>query len=241
MFFKKYFFNPMNSRKEIITFLNSYYGALCTSFATVLPFYSRTKLSIAVENGIPDIVTEDYDQKLKLVHKKTLLKVFVSSFDIQECNENILLTVIGQFIYEDKSVKRFSHVFVLENKSFIIKNEICRILDEEILYEKVEEIKHLKNWNEGRLKINRYVKSNRKTIVLLNAKNFDSQKIIDDFMKFGEIVAIEPDNENVLIEFTMIESIDEIIKNNEQLRKKGYTIDMKRKAHGKESKKNLRD
>lgn len=58
----------------------------------------------------------------------------------QRVDVNIFnISVVGQFVFIDKNQKRFTHNFVVQrdDKEFIIKFETLVLLNEEIVYEKI--------------------------------------------------------------------------------------------------------
>lgn len=206
----------------------TYYSKLCNSYslesfyAKDAHIYMNNEVSTAdkTDNSIQNVIrSTGVVEGLLTVHaRKKVIKVIISIIDRQKLlypdseqkdKECSLINVVGQFVYHDNTTQRFSHVFVYKN---IIYNEILTILDEEIIYKNL----NLKN------KIGNNLHAIRiKSVIKNNNKN----KILNDFSNYGNIVALEQENNDLILEYESEENVKNINQEMNTLRQRGYRIE----------------
>lgn len=215
------------------SFTKSFYSQLCTSYNALDSFYNEnSKITIIQEDDTNNdnniIGKNELVEKLLSVHyKKKVIKVLISSIQTQENNDDMVISVIGQFVYHDNTTQRFVHMFIVikENKhpndlrteqeeeifEYKIKNEILTILDEEVVYKNLS----LKN------KIGNYLNSIR--ILRQNERN--KNKLITEFSSYGTIIAQESDQYDFLIEYENEEMVRNVAQDMGHIRNRGYKVE----------------
>lgn len=234
-------------------FPQSYYSKLCQSYS-LESFYSEDALIVMrEESGREDEMrncrkNEIVEGLLSVHAKKKVIKVLISTLHEQavlninnsnfkdnnykenssgnssnhkdinsSSNSNLsspsptnnslkLYNVVGQFVYHDNTTLRFTHVFLYDG---LIHNEILTVLDEEIIYKNVN----------LRSKIGNFLNTIRiKTNSSLN-------KILNEFSSYGNVVAIENENNELLLEYENEENVKGVNMEMNGLRQRGYRIE----------------
>lgn len=216
-----------------MSFPEEYYSTLCQSYALEKFYAENATITMKEELNEKQTKTEVNEgsfgkeglvEKLLAIHgKKKVIKVLISSIDIQNIaipqkdsdpeNSTKLYTILGQFVYHDNTTHRFSHIFI---KQEFITNEILTILDEEIVYKHVNLSSKVKNMvNTIRVKRN---------TTNLNS-NLCRNKILNEFSYFGNLIAVQNDNNDFLLEYENEENIKSINLELNNLRQRGYRIE----------------
>lgn len=208
-------------------FINQYYKDLCLSYNNIEHFYttsSTIKINYEGDETLSFKLNKLVDTLFLIHSKKKVIKVFVNTVN----NVDNLINVVGQFVYHDNRVQRFVQCFLLENNlfennllennlfdnnlennldvkddriplnnfKFIIKYDILTMLDEEVIFKNIICKDKISNkFNSIRIKRNNNLKSN---------------KIITDIMQYGNILAIEKNDNDLLVEFENEESCRKI-------------------------------
>lgn len=126
--------------KDEKIFLTTYYDSLCNDLINLNRLYSnKSKMTICFENGKNVTYTDNFNYNLKQATTKMVKKVFISAYTSQYIEDKIMIIAIGQFFFNDNSQIRFSHQFYIDKvNTWRILSEIIVLLNEEILYEKME-------------------------------------------------------------------------------------------------------
>ncbi|KAF7682679.1 hypothetical protein TCON_2101 [Astathelohania contejeani] len=127
-----------HSKDLAARFAREYYNNMCRKSSSIAKYYTDASLvSFSRENQSSKSFNSNFQYNIFEFHKKRVTKVLISDLENQEIGPNMLISIIGQYVYEDYSTVRFNHIFFINQISerFVIQNEICRILDEEIIYE----------------------------------------------------------------------------------------------------------
>lgn len=196
-------------------FLQKYYSALCVSYQNVSPFYTPSS-QIAMSHEDESVVpanTGIVERLLHLHHKKKAIKVLVSCYDHHALGKgDHLLAVLGQFVYHDNTTVRFSHTFIVElNGGYIVKNEMLRILDEEVVYKAIDFKEKVVNT------------SNAIRVVKGSDKN--RNKLVIDFSKYGNLVAVEVEESDVLLEYEDEEMVKNLVNDVSFIKSRGYKVE----------------
>lgn len=196
-------------------FLQEYYSSLCSSYQNIIPFYDTTsQVSISHEENGPSLSNLGIVEKLlHLHHKKKVIKVLISCFEYQILlNDQFISVVLGQFVYHDNSTVRFNQTFLVDYKSaFIIKNEILKILDEEVVYKAIDFKEKIGNFSNA-IRVVRGIDKNR-------------NKLVIDFTRYGSLAALEIDKNDVLIEYEDEEMVKNLVNDVAFVRSKGYKVE----------------
>jgi hypothetical protein len=221
-------------------FVKEYYNTLCKSVQSIVHYYTPdTSLSVSKEGERPEIYKGEFDKVFSVKHGKEIFRVLISSMDCHtQLDGTLLICAIGQFVYEDSSSSRFTASFLVEKSDrFIIRSEVCRFLDEEIIYEKGEEerreqkaSKFRHGWKEGE-RVNSHVTKSWKSFTIKDGcDKFSNQQLIRDFSRYGDISGIERrEDKSIAIEYFMGESLDKLRDDLDYLRNKGYNVEVRKK------------
>lgn len=126
--------------KDERNFLSTYYDSLCNDINNLNRLYSNeSKMTICFENGKNVTFTENFNFNLKQATTKMVKKVLISTLTTQNVEDRLMIMAIGQFLFTDNTQTRFSHQFYIDRtNTWRILNEIIVLLNEEILYENME-------------------------------------------------------------------------------------------------------
>ncbi|ELQ73853.1 RasGAP SH3 binding protein rasputin [Trachipleistophora hominis] len=196
-------------------FLNEYYGSLCSSYQSIIPFYdSASQISISHEDNVAMLSnTSVMERLLSLHHKKKVIKVLVSCYEHHMLSpHDFLVCVLGQFVYHDNSTVRFSHTFIVDcSNMFVIKNEILKVLDEEVIYKAIDFKEKVSNVSN--------------TIRIVRGLDKNRNKLVVDFAKYGNLVAVEVDKNDVLVEYEDEEMVKSLVNDVSFIKSKGYKVE----------------
>ncbi|TBT99734.1 hypothetical protein CWI38_2219p0020 [Hamiltosporidium tvaerminnensis] len=163
-------------------FIKDYYSLLCKT--DISHYYTPTTiLRIGKEKDRLDSFTDKHSTII-YKYQKNLERVFVSCMDtINTKEEEFMVCVVGQFVYKDETV-RFSHNFIVkeENNNFYILVEVCRFLNEEIVYDKVDSLSNLHD-----KRTYGYNNFNRYYVNVSCPPHTKKQDIVECFSKYGRI------------------------------------------------------
>ncbi|EOB11736.1 hypothetical protein NBO_918g0001 [Nosema bombycis CQ1] len=150
-----------------IKFIRSYYELLCNDPTRLSSFYAEDYKCL--------ITKENNDQfrfnSIKSGIPKPVYKVLISNFIDLKVDTNVLINVISQFVFNDKSQFRVSRQFLLSKN--LIKSEIITFLDEEIVYD----------WIENKIKV-------------VSDKNKNLLEVVKDISKFCNVESVEKKGNN---------------------------------------------
>lgn len=123
-------------------FMCYYYDNLCNDINRLNKLYTdKSIMNISFENGSSTSYNENFSNQLRLKTGKPVFMVFLSSMISQNIDANTsILSSVGQFVFNDKTQKRFSHQLIINKNdgSYTIKCENIVILNEEIVYENAD-------------------------------------------------------------------------------------------------------
>ncbi|EJW03038.1 hypothetical protein EDEG_02579 [Edhazardia aedis USNM 41457] len=214
--------------EDIHKFIKQYYTTLATSITNISNFFAPSaSLSITKEHENQVVITSNFDKHVMNVHNKGFSKILVSNYDIHKHGQ-VMLQVIGQYLYEDGENIRFVETILLDDKTQLINVSCVRLLDEEVVYDKITTTDSLKKYKDNT--VGSFVKDPRKTLNVSNGAKFGIKEVVSAFKIFGKIVNYEKrSDESAFIEFDQFESLEAIKKNLSALKERGFELDLEKK------------
>ncbi|KAK6089429.1 hypothetical protein P3W45_001566 [Vairimorpha bombi] len=185
-------------------FISFYYDGLCNDVSRLSRLYTdKSLMTVSFENGSSSTYRDNFVNRLKLKTGKPVFKVFVSTMVSQMIDNNMLmLSIIGQFVFNDKSQKRFSHQLIVDRNEgfFYIKYETILILNEEIVYEKTD----------GSFSIE------------ISSKNKSMVEVVSILESFGTVEGIEREDNSFVCKMTHLDIKIDDLKN--KVAEKGFEV-----------------
>ncbi|WUR05083.1 nuclear transport factor 2 [Vairimorpha necatrix] len=164
--------------QEEKVFISYYYDCLCNDTNRLTKLYNdKSILTISFENGTTSTVSEGFTAHLKHSTGYPVFKVFISNMVSQKVDKDLInLNILGQFVFLNKTQKRFNHNLLIQKNEgiFLIKSETIVILNEEIIYEKSQKFYTMK----------------------ISNKNKSMSEIVNVLERFGKIEEIKIKDDN---------------------------------------------
>lgn len=207
---------------ECIRFIKDYYRTLTRTPRLLHKFYlPSAQISVSLEGEEAEIHTENHSSVVLDKHKKRIEKVLISAFDCQTVRDLLFVAVIGEFVYSNNVVIRYSQQFVIERgEKYHITNENCRLLDEEVIFETKKPKKDSLFYES---KIGHKVNFDKGTVIKVTGGEVNRAKIFDVFHSIGKIWAIESRENKYFVEFSRSEDLQKI-KSDEILKNYGFEV-----------------
>ncbi|KAL0265682.1 UNVERIFIED_CONTAM: hypothetical protein PYX00_011396 [Menopon gallinae] len=123
--------------EEGARFVKDYYKTVTRTPKLLQRFYAaNAQISISHESEEPKVYTENHVSVVQDKHRKKIDKVLISALDCQKIGELLFVAVVGEFVYSNSTIVRYTQQFVVERgEKHRIVNDNCRLLDEEVVFE----------------------------------------------------------------------------------------------------------
>lgn len=204
--------------EEGTRFVKDYYKTITRTPKLLQRFYSPSaQISISHEAEEPKVHTENHVSVVQDKHRKKIEKVLISSLDCQKIGEMLFVAVVGEFVYSNSTIVRYTQQFVVERgERYRIVNDNCRLLDEEVVFETKKPKKEGSAYDN---RIGSKVNFDRGALIkVVGGTDISRSRMFDAFHNVGRIWAIETRENKCFVEFANAEDLqkirgDEILKN----------------------------
>lgn len=209
--------------EEGIRFVKDYYKMITRTPKLLQRFYSPSaQISISHEAEEPKVHTENHVSVIQDKHRKKIEKVLISALDCQKIGELLFVAVVGEFVYSNSTIVRYTQQFVVERgERYRIVNDNCRLLDEEVVFETKKAKKEASAYDN---RIGSKVNFDRGAVIkVVSGTDTSRSRIFDAFHNVGRILAIEIRENKCFVEFANAEDLKKI-KGDEVLKNHGFEV-----------------
>lgn len=192
-------------------FLTNYYSSFIrTKSNSTNLFVPNASYKLSREQQPGTTFTCDYNQAVRNFHKGRIVRILIVTFDVITLNTTKSYLVIGQIKFDDGTMGRFVENMHLNEGGLVMASSVI-VLDEEIVYGKSEFL-------------NKFVTNVQLSVLVKDGAKFTYKAVIDNFGKYGKIVAFEKRDGDGLLEYETNEAINGIREMSNVLRDKGIHL-----------------
>lgn len=192
-------------------FFTNYYSTHIRSLHSISNFFvPNSVLSLAREQQDPLCITSDYDQAILDFHKRKTVRILIVTYSTLQINDVTSYLVIGQIKFDDGTMERFVENMHVNDQGLIV-GSVVMMLDEEIYYGKSEFL-------------NKVVSNPQLSLLIKNGAKLTYKAVIDNFGRYGKIVAFEKRNGDSLLEYESSDALNCVREVYDVLKEKGIHV-----------------